>query len=159
MTSSFRLLLALCLAGLAFVAGLSLGTSGETSSINQNARTVSELDPWTDEEIDALVVRIQDAGLYPDAQIDRSGETEGGNSDVAMTEVEAAFVDPALSALVSSDGDWRLVIYRETEESRTLRLGDTLADDWQVTSISATSVTFERGEETRTLDAYPSREG
>ena len=159
MTSSFRLLLALCLAGLAFIVGSSLGTSDETSRINQNARAVSELDPWTDEEVDALVVRIQDAGLYPDAQIDRGGETEGGNSDVGMNEVEAAFVDPALSALVSSDGDWRLVIYRETEESRTLRLGDTLADDWQVTSISATSVTFERGEETRTLDAYPSREG
>ena len=158
MTSGFRLLAALSLAALALLMGLSHNTRRTASEIDRETRIVSELDPWTAEEVDALVARIVDAGLYPDALL-LSDEGENPDGDIGMTEVEAAFIDPSLRALVGSGGDWTLIIRRDDQESRTLRLGDILADDWQVTSISATSVTFERGDETRRLDAYPSREG
>lgn len=162
MTSSFRLLAAIALAVAAFALGLASDTRSAASQLEREARTIPEIDAWTAAEVDGLVSRIADAGLYPDAVLDRSEAGAAGEADageVGMGEVEAAFVDPSLRAFINVGGVWRLVIHREGGESRVLESGDVLTDDWQVTSISATSVTFERGDETRTLDAYPSREG
>lgn len=158
MTSGFRLLLASALAVVALLVGLAQSHNDIASRMDRDSRDLPEIDAQTAADVDSFAQRIVAAGLYPDAELASTGASEG-NEGVAIGDVEAAFIDPALRAFISEDGRWTLLILREDGESRALQLGDTLIDDWQVTSISATSVTFERGDETRTLDAYPSREG
>lgn len=158
MTSGFRLLLALVAAAGALLLGLSRSHNDVASRMDRDTRTLPEINAVTAADVDALAERIVSAGLYPDAELAENSADES-NGGVDIGDVEAAFIDPALRAFISEDGQWTLLILREDGESRSLQQGDILMDDWQVTSISATSVTFERGDETRTLDAYPSREG
>ena len=157
MTSGFRLILAILAAGIALIAGLAQGYEDTTTQADREARTLPEIDAWTAAEVDTLAQRIVAAGLYPDAELAGTDTVDTGGVDIG--DVEAAFVDPALRAFIKVDGQWSLSIQREGGDSQSLRQGDFLTDDWQVMSISATSVTFERGGGTRTLDAYPSREG
>ena len=159
MTSTFRLLAAAFLALLALITGLTAGYGTSSSNLDREARTLPQLDIWSEGEVDTLVERIVSAGLFPDAELDTDPTASDQPGSVGLSEIEAVFVDPSLRAFVNTEGRWKLVIHGDETESRELSLGDILADDWQVVSISATSVTFERGDETRTLDAYPSREG
>jgi len=158
MTSGFRLLLALVFAAGALLIGLAQSHNDVASRLDRDSRSMSDIDAHTAADIDSLAERIVAAGLYPEAEL-AERDTAGGGEGVDISDVEAAFIDPALRAFVSENNRWTLLILREDGESRALQQGDILTDDWQVTSISATSVTFERGGETRTLDAYPSREG
>ena len=158
MTSGFRLLLALAVAAGALLLGLAQSHNDVASRMDRDRRALPEIDASTAADIDALAHRIVAAGLYPDAELAGNDAAEGSDG-VDIGDVEAAFVNPALRAFIRENDRWTLLIMREGSESRALQQGDILTDDWQVTSISATSVTFERGDETRTLDAYPSREG
>lgn len=162
MTSGFRLFLALVLAACALGLGLTGAERRQAASVDRDARIAQPITPWTGDDVDALIDRIVASGLYPDAET--LGETgpavETDLEGLGIDGVEAAFVDPALiTGFINMGEGWTIRIEREDGTYRTLRIGDVLSDNWQVAAISATSVTFEREGQTRTLDAYPSREG
>lgn len=161
MTSGFRLLLALFLAAGALAVGLTGSERRQTASVDREARIAQPVDPWMADEVDALVGRIVASGLYPDAEPlgDMALAVDTDTEALGIDAVEAAFADPALAAFLNRGDGWTICIAREDGSCRMLQIGDVLADDWQVAAISATSVTFEREGRTRTLDAYPSREG
>ena len=69
MTSSFRLLLALVLAGLDFVAGLTAGESTMGQTARDDLSSAASFELRGSDDVRSYVRRVFAAGLFPDADI------------------------------------------------------------------------------------------
>ncbi|WBQ12787.1 hypothetical protein L2D00_13165 [Hyphomonadaceae bacterium BL14] len=154
MTSSLRLLIAIFLASIAFVAGLTTGesTSGLTSRDNLSNAATFELEGSSD--VGSYVRRIFAAGLFPDADITQ-GAGLSASRPMSVDQIETALSDPRLAALVGEGGEWTILLFADNSRFTKLQRGDELQGGWLVANITSVNVLLRRGDETRELPVFP----
>ncbi|MEO1039962.1 MAG: hypothetical protein AAFX09_10480 [Pseudomonadota bacterium] len=158
MTATFRLILAVVLAGLALVAGFAAGQPPRSEMAVRADRTAQTPSAPSEAEVNGLIERIASAGLFPEAQLeaetDETTETSEPSSTAAA--LEAALTDPDLAAMVRSGGHWSLIIPVSATEFARIKTGDTLDNGWRVLDISPSSVTLEGPQGDRRIEAFTS---
>lgn len=154
MTSSFRLLLALILAGLAFAAGLTAGENATSQTGRDNLSSAAAFELRASGEVRSYVRRVFAAGLFPDADI-AQGRGRAASGPLSVDEVEIALSDPRLAALVGEGGEWTILLFADNSRFSKLQRGDELQGGWVVAGISSVTVLLRREDETRELPVFP----
>jgi hypothetical protein len=153
MTSSFRLLLAVFLAGLALAAGLTRGEDKSDQTARDDLSSAQSFDLRSRDEISSFIERISAAGLFPDADI-ALGKGQSASEALSLEEVEIALSDPKFAALVSEGGEWTVLLLTDTSQISELRISDELQNGWIVANISSAKVLLQRDDETRELHVF-----
>ncbi|GGE45927.1 hypothetical protein GCM10011367_20870 [Marinicauda pacifica] len=154
MTSGARLLAALAVLILAGLAGLASGFQGANPTPVAGLGSWQRVEPPSATNIDRFARQITSSGLFPLAGLrEPDAQTDGQIS--TAEDLARAIASPDLSAMVLRDEAWTLFLYASSgTEAERKRVGDVLADGWQISEIGPTHVTLQRDGTTRRLDAF-----
>ena len=153
MTARIRLIFALILTTLIAGFGYVSSLPDALPEASRTSRTQTFEDLHSVDHIDALVNAITASSLFPNAQNrEQLGIDEAGA--LSAEALERALADPNLSALVSTDGVWRIFLYAMGEDSVVREVGDELADGWVIELIGPTVVRLTKDNDQREIRVF-----
>ena len=157
MSSHFRLVIAGLVAALATALGfMNTGVERLQTDARQTRQIESAWMPSVS-SVDEAAARVLESGLFPRARL--WSETDAASETLTVNDIERAFEDPSLAALVQFGEVWSVFLFADTNQSLRLSEGDEVSGGWYVSSIGAAHVEFSRGSEARRINVFEDSDG
>lgn len=152
MTSFARLAMSLIVSGLALITGWTLAKPAPLEQTSRSTRSLEVSPILAASDVDAYVNDIIASNLFPNARTRDQLSADG--EETSADDLASALGDPNLSALISIDGEWQILLYGDYEGSVTRKIGDQLSDGWSITSIEPTVVMLTKDNDQREIRVF-----